>query len=70
MWTAYVTGEDPRLEVSARLLKLLVVLNGNNLPEMGKVQGLENVYVMNNYQLGFAQDFNVGSFNVEIVLED
>ena len=70
MWTAFVHGDDPRPEVSARLLKLLMVLNGNSLPGMDVSEDGELSYEMDNYTLGFAQSINVGGFDVEIVFED
>lgn len=73
MWKAYIHGGDPRPEISARLLKLVTVLNGNVIPLMGLEETPEEVevyYLLQDYALGFAQSISVGEFDIEIVLED
>lgn len=73
MWKAYIHGGDPRPEISARVLKLVTVLNGNIIPVMGLEETdttVEVYYLLQSYELGFAQSINVGGFDVEIVLED
>ena len=73
MWKAYIHGGDPRSEISARVLKLVTVLNGNIIPVMGLEETdttVEVYYLLQSYELGFAQGFSVGSLDVEIVFED
>lgn len=73
MWKAYVHGCDPRPEISARVLKLVTVLNDNIIPVMGLEETdstVEVYYLLQTYSLGFAQSINIGGFDVEIVFED
>ncbi len=78
MWKAYVHGADPRPEISARVLKVVTVLNGNIIPTLGLCgedgedgeDGTQVYYLLQSYQLGFAQSINAGGYDVEIVFED
>lgn len=72
IWVAYVSyPPKTHPEHSARVLKLLMVLNSDILPELvddGTGEGA--VATMENYALGFAQSFEVGDYLIEITTED
>ena len=80
MWIAYVRpiSGTANAEImggsnsSHRVLKLLDVLNGNNLPDLSPKdeEGIDAIFELPTYQLGFAQSFEIGNYCVEIVLED
>lgn len=80
MWIAYVRpiSGTANAEImggsnsSHRVLKLLDVLNGDELPDLSAKDqdGVDAIFELPNYKLGFAQSFEIGNYCVEIVLED
>ncbi len=71
-WVAYINyPSEESSEHSARVLKLLMVLNSGILPELvDDGTGNGAVATLQNYALGFAQSFEVGDYLIEITTED
>ncbi len=78
-WVAYMAIEADKEEASneatARVIKLLTVLNSNVLLEEESVAFtyeddiVETSVSLPNYVLGFAQSFEIGDYEIEIVAE-
>ena len=71
-WVAYISHPtETNPEHSARVLKLLMVLNSGILPELvDDGTGNGAAATMDSYALGFAQSFEVGDYLIEITTED
>ena len=71
-WVAYVSNDYQEedhsvisIVASARVLKLLMTLNDNKLP----TENGSDSFVLDEYLLGFAQSFQIGDYEIEIVAE-
>ena len=72
IWVAYVSyPPKTHPEHTARVLKLLLVMNSGSLPDLeDDGTGNGSIATLQNYALGFAQSFEVGDYLVEITTKD
>jgi hypothetical protein len=78
-WVAYMSiatdKEEASSEAASRVIKLLTVLNSNILLEEESIaftqedDYIETSVSLPNYLLGFAQSFQIGDYEIEIVAE-
>lgn len=72
IWVAYVSyPPKTHPEHTARVLKLLLVMNSGSLPDLeDDGTGNGSIATLQNYALGFAQSFEVGDYLIEITTEE